>query len=63
VAVEFYIRMAGETEAMSTGAFPELIQLAVEQGNVTPKRSRRLSTPTSSQSYIRVGGELETDHP
>jgi hypothetical protein len=34
---EFDIRMAGESEAIPTGAFQELMQLAVEQGNVTPQ--------------------------
>ena len=34
-AIEFYIRMAGDTTAVPTGQFAELMQLADDQGSVT----------------------------
>ena len=36
-AAEFYIKMAGDTTAVPTGAFVELMELAVDQGSVTPE--------------------------
>ncbi len=36
-AAEFYIKMAGDTTAVPTGAFVELMETAEEQGSVTPE--------------------------
>ncbi len=36
-ACEFYIKMAGDTTAVPTGAFVELMETAEQQGSVTPE--------------------------
>jgi hypothetical protein len=36
-AIEYYIEMRGETEAVPTGRLEELVERAEEQGSVTPQ--------------------------
>ncbi|WP_245154566.1 hypothetical protein [Halorussus marinus] len=36
-AAEFYLRMRGDTTAVPTGAFTELMERAEKQGSVTPE--------------------------
>ena len=35
-AANYYVRMAGETAAVPDGALEELMELAIEEGSVTP---------------------------
>lgn len=35
-AAKYYVRMAGDTNAVPTGAIEELMQLAIDEGSVTP---------------------------
>lgn len=37
-AASYYVRMAGGNPAVPTGAIEELMQLAIEQGTVTPEQ-------------------------
>lgn len=37
-AAQYYLRMAGGTGAYPTGLVEELIQLAIEEGSVTPQQ-------------------------
>ncbi|UPV75881.1 hypothetical protein M0R89_07435 [Halorussus limi] len=36
-AADYYLKMAGDTTAVPTGAVEELMERAVKQGNVTPE--------------------------
>ncbi|USZ68317.1 hypothetical protein NGM10_00915 [Halorussus salilacus] len=36
-AAEYYLKMAGDTTAVPVGAIEELMELAVEEGSVTPE--------------------------
>jgi len=51
-AAEFTIRMRGDTTAVPTGALDELMQLAIDQGSVTPAEiADVLDTPQISVEY------------
>ena len=51
-AADYYLRMRGETTAVPTGAISELMQLAIENGSVTPDEiADVLDTPEISVDY------------
>lgn len=58
-AAEFYIKMAGDTTAVPTGAFVELMQRADEQGSVTAEEIAEVldtdELPVSATTSWSVG--------
>lgn len=51
-AAAYYTRMAGDTEGVPTGQIAELMQLAEEQGSVTPAEiAEVLDTPELSVAF------------
>lgn len=60
-AAEFYIRMAGDTTAIPTGAFVELMERADEQGSVTAEEIADIlhteELPVSAEVSWAVGEE------
>jgi hypothetical protein len=60
-AVEFYLRMHGDTTAVPTGAFAQLMERADEQGSVTAEEIAALldtdALPVEAQTSWSVGEE------
>jgi len=60
-AAEFYIKMAGDTTAVPTGAFVELMATAEEQGSVTAEEIAEIlgteALPVEAETSWSVGSE------
>jgi len=60
-AAEFYIKMAGDTTASPVGAIEELMDLAVEEGSVTPGEIAEVldteELPVEAETNWSVGTE------
>jgi hypothetical protein len=58
-AAEFYIRMAGDTVAIPTGAFTELMQKAESKGSLTPQEIATIlntdQLPVAAETIWTVG--------
>jgi hypothetical protein len=58
-AANFYLEMAGDTTAVPTGAFVELMELAEDQGSVTPEEIAEVldteQLPVSASTSWSVG--------
>ena len=60
-AAKYYVRMAGGTTGVPTGAVEELMQLAVDEGSVTPEQIATTldvdELPVSYENRWSVGEE------
>lgn len=60
-AADFYLKMAGDTTAVPSGAFVELMKVAEEQGSVTPEQIASIldteELPMSATTSWSVGEE------
>jgi hypothetical protein len=60
-AADYYLKMAGDTTAVPTGAVEELMELAVEQGSVTPEEIADVlyteELPVEAETSWSVGRE------
>jgi len=58
-AAKFYLEMAGDTLAQPNGRFDELMELAIDQGNVTPEEIADLldtdELPVDASTTYSVG--------
>lgn len=65
-AADYYLKMAGETTAQPNGSVTELMELAVEQGSVTPAEiADVLNTdelPVEARTTWSVGRERDEPH-
>jgi hypothetical protein len=60
-AADYYLKMAGDTTAMPTGAVEKLMERAVEQGSVTPEEIAEVldteELPVEAETNWSVGSE------
>ncbi|WP_244605629.1 hypothetical protein [Halorussus marinus] len=58
-AAEFYLRMRGDTTAVPTGAFTELMERADEKGSVTSEEIAEIldtdELPVKAETYWSIG--------
>jgi hypothetical protein len=63
-AADYYLKMAGDTTAVPTGAVEELMERAVEQGSVTPEEIAAIldteELPVEARTEWSVGASSDS---